>query len=115
MGRAHGWRSREAADAALLLERLEMPEESSWFVGKLAQAVVNFYAELNEHSREPDHPKMRAAVRRLQRLMEMDHAASQEAPGEGSIYAENERVASTRDPAMTPQQPRSGWRGKTAG
>jgi hypothetical protein len=115
MGRAHGWRSREAADAALLLERLEMPEESSWFVGKMAQAVVNFYAELIEHSREPDHPKMRAAIRRLQRLMEMDRAAYLEASGEGPIYAENERVASTVDPAMSPQQPQSGWRGKTAG
>lgn len=72
MGEAHGWRSREAQEAALLLERLELPDESSWFVGKMAEAVLNLYAELDEHPDEPEHPEVRGAVRRLGRLEELD-------------------------------------------
>ena len=75
MGEAHGWLSREALHAALLLERLELPEESSWFVGKMAEAVLNFYAMLDEHPDEPDHPEVRGAVRRLERLKELDRIA----------------------------------------
>jgi hypothetical protein len=75
MGEAHGWLSREALHAALLLERLELPEESSWFVGKMAEAVLNFYAMLDEHPDEPVHPEVRGAVRRLERLKELDRIA----------------------------------------
>jgi hypothetical protein len=75
MGEAHGWLSREALHAALLLERLELPEESSWFVGKMAEAVLNLYAMLDEHPDEPVHPEVRGAVRRLERLKELDRIA----------------------------------------
>ena len=49
MGEAHGWRSPEALETALLLKRLELPNESPWFVGKTAEAVVVLYAEMEEH------------------------------------------------------------------
>ena len=79
-GEAHGWYSREAVQAALLLARLELPEASPWFVGKRAEAVLNLYAELEEHRDEPQrHPHVRGAVRRLGRLREMGSAAP--APG----------------------------------
>jgi hypothetical protein len=73
MGEAYGWRSRAAVDAALLLERLELPDASPWLVGKTAEAVVSFYAELEEHREEPRHPELRAAVRRLERLKEIEY------------------------------------------
>jgi hypothetical protein len=71
-GEAHGWHSREAVQAALLLARLELPEASPWFVGKRAEGVLNLYAELEEHRNEAQHhPHVRGAVRRLERLKEM--------------------------------------------
>jgi hypothetical protein len=115
MGQARGWRSREAVEAALLFARLEMPEESSWYVGKMAEAVVNFYAELKEHAREPDHPKVRAAVRRLKRLEEMDRAASREASGVGVASVVVDRNGDSEEPLQEPQQPGSGWPRKYAG
>ena len=75
MGEAHGWRSHEAVKATLRLKRLEMPDGSPWFVGKMAEAVLNFYAVLEEHPGEGRHPKVRGAVRRLERLKEMDRIA----------------------------------------
>jgi hypothetical protein len=75
MGEAYGWRSHEAVKADLLLKRLEMPDEGPWFVGKMAEAVLNFYAVLEEHPGEGRHPKVRGAVRRLERLKEMDRIA----------------------------------------
>ena len=71
MGDAHGWRSPEAVEAAVLLQRMQLPEASPWFVGKRAEAVVNFYAELDEHRAEPRHADVRGAVRRLERLDEL--------------------------------------------
>jgi len=73
MGEAYGWRSREALDAALLRERLELPGASSWLVEKTAEAVVKFYAELAEHGGQPRHPALRGAVRRLERLREIEY------------------------------------------
>jgi len=73
MGEAYGWRSREAFDAALLRERLELPGASSWLVEKTAEAVVKFYAELAEHGGQPRHPALRGAVRRLERLREIEY------------------------------------------
>jgi hypothetical protein len=70
MGDAYGWRSFEALGAALLLQRLALPDASPWFVGKRAEAVVTFYAELEEHRDEPRHADVRGAVRRLDRLNE---------------------------------------------
>jgi hypothetical protein len=70
MGDAYGWRSFEAVEAALFLQRLARPDASPWFVGKRAEAVVNFYAELEEHRDEPRHADVRGAVRRLDRLNE---------------------------------------------
>jgi hypothetical protein len=80
MGEAYGWRSREAVDAALLLERLELPDASQWLVGKTAEAIVSFYAELEECREEPRHPKLRAAVRRLERLKEIEYVRPTPAP-----------------------------------
>src|SRR5919199_5296785 len=71
MGDAHGWRSPEAVEAAVLLQRMLLPDASPWFVGKRAEAVVNLYAELDEHHREPRHADVRGAIRRLQRLDEL--------------------------------------------
>lgn len=77
MGDAYGWRSREAFDAALLRERLELPCANPWLVEKTAQAVVSFYAELAEHgSQQPRHPALRGAVRRLERLREIEYVAA---------------------------------------
>jgi hypothetical protein len=73
MGDACGWRSPEATDAAVLLERLELPDASPWLVGKMAQAVVHFYAELEEHRDEPRHADVRGAVRRLERLKDIEY------------------------------------------
>ena len=80
MGEAYGWRSPEAIDAALLLERLELPDASPWLIGKTAEAVVNFYAELEEHRDEPRHPELRAAVRRLERLREIEYVRPARVP-----------------------------------
>ena len=90
MGEAHGWRSPEALEAALLLQRLELPDESSWFVGKMAEAVLNLYAELDKHPDEPQHPKVRGAVRRLGSLEELDRPdpESPEDSAEGSVPSE---------------------------
>ena len=75
-GEAYGWYSREAVQAALLLARLELPDASPWFIGKRAEAVLNLYAELEEHRDEAQHhPHVRGAVRRLERLKEMDRQA----------------------------------------
>jgi hypothetical protein len=72
MGEAYGWRSPEAVDAALLRVRLELPDASPWLIGKTTEAVVSFYARLEEHRDEPRHPELRAAVRRLERLKEIE-------------------------------------------
>ena len=73
MGDAHGWHSPEVRDAALLRERLELPGASPWLVEKTAEAVVRFYAELAEHGDHPRHPALRGAVRRLERLREIEY------------------------------------------
>ena len=94
MGEAYGWRSPEALDTALLLKRLELSDESPWFVGKTAEAVVNFYAKLEEHKDELHHPEVRAAVRRLERLEEIDRVA----PGRESASEENGRTPDSEAP-----------------
>jgi hypothetical protein len=76
MGDAYGWRSPEATDAALLRERLELPGASPWLVEETAEAVVRFYAELEEHSDQSSHPALRSAVRRLERLKEIVYVSS---------------------------------------
>ena len=88
MGEAHGWRSPEAMDAALFLQRLERPNRSPWFVAKMAEAVLNFYAELEQHPGEPRHPRVRGAVRRLERLDEMALQNLAEQPGDPEAAAE---------------------------
>jgi hypothetical protein len=80
MGEAYGWRSPEAVEAALLRERLDLPYASPWLVGKMAGAVVNFYAELEEHRGEPNHPELRAATRRLERLKEIEYVRHPSGP-----------------------------------
>jgi hypothetical protein len=88
MGEAHGWRSPEAIDAALFLQRLASPDRSPWFVAKMAEAVLNFYAELEQHPGEPRHPRVRGAVRRLERLDEMALQNLAEQPGDPEAAAE---------------------------
>ncbi|MDQ5830568.1 MAG: hypothetical protein M3324_12090 [Actinomycetota bacterium] len=101
MGELHGWRSPEALDAALLVKRLELPDENPWFVGKMAQAVVSFYAALEEHPDEPRHPRVRGAVRRLERLKEMDRVA----PGSGSASEKAGRAEDVEAPHSGPETP----------
>jgi hypothetical protein len=90
MGEAQGWRSPEARDAARFLQRLTRPNSSPWFVAKMAEAVLNFYAELGQHPGEPQHPRVRGAIRRLERLDKMslqdlaEHSGDPEASAEGS-------------------------------
>ena len=88
MGEAHGWRSPEAIDAALFLQRLASPDRSPWFVAKMAEAVLNFYAELEQHPGGPRHPRVRGAVRRLERLDEMALQNLAEQPGDPEAAAE---------------------------
>ncbi len=71
MGDAHGWRSPKTVEAAVLLQRMQLPDASPWFVAKRAEAVVSFYAEIDEHRDEPRHADVRGAVRRLERLDEL--------------------------------------------
>jgi hypothetical protein len=79
VGAARGWRSPESLETAQLLKRLESPDESPWFVGKTAEAIVALYAEMEEHGvgrrGASMHPHVRGAVRRLERLKEMDRTA----------------------------------------
>jgi len=76
VGEARGWRSPESLETAQLLKRLESPDESPWYVGKTAEAIVALYAEMEEHGAgrrgASMHPHVRGAVRRLERLREMD-------------------------------------------
>ena len=100
MGEAHGWRSPEAINAALFLQRLERPDESPWFVAKRAEAVLNFYAELDENRDEPRHPKVRGAVRRLERLEEIDRLAP-----ERESASEGDRTPEELEPPAREQEP----------
>jgi hypothetical protein len=79
VGASRGWRSPESLETALFLKRLELPNESPWFVGKMAEAVVVLYAEMEEHGVGRGgaslHPHVRGAVRRVERLKEMDRPA----------------------------------------
>lgn len=81
MGEAHSWRSPEAINAALCLQRLERPDRSPWFVAKMAEAVLSFYVELEQHPEEPRHPRVRGAIRRLERLNEIGLQDLAEQPG----------------------------------
>jgi hypothetical protein len=95
MGELHGWRSPEALEAALLVKRMELPDESPWFVGKMAEGVVSFYAALEQHRNAPQHPRVRGAVRRLERLKEMDRIAPRrESASEGAGRTEDLEVSS---------------------
>ncbi len=88
MGEAHSWRSPEAINAAQVLQRLERPDRSPWFVAKMAEAVSNFYAELGQHPDEPQHPRVRGAVRRLERLKEIGLQDLAEPPGDPGVAVE---------------------------
>ena len=88
MGEAHGWRSPEAIDAAQFLQRLTRHDRSRWFVAKMAEAVLNFYAELAQHPGEPRHPRVRGAVWRLERLDKMSLQELAEQPGDPEAAAE---------------------------
>ncbi len=92
VGDAHGWRSPKTIEAALLLQRMQLPDASPWFVAKRAEAVVSFYAEVDEHRDEPRHADVRGAVRRLERLEELAGGLS---------------LRSTDDPLQAATSPRS--------
>jgi hypothetical protein len=94
MGDAYGWRSLEAFDAALLRERLELGGASPWLVTKTAEAVVRFYAELEEHGDQPRHPGLKGAVRRLERLKEIVYVPLGQVE---ALAAEGELVVSVHD------------------
>jgi hypothetical protein len=94
MGEAHGWRSPEATKAALILQRLERPDRSPWFVAKMAEAVLNFYAELGQHPDQPQHPRVRGAIRRLERLKEIGLRDLAGPPGHSDEAAEGRAVRS---------------------
>jgi hypothetical protein len=61
-------------------------------VAKRAEAVVSFYAEMDEHRYEPRHADVWGAVRRLERLEEL--------AGELSLRSRD-------DPLQAPTSPRS--------
>ena len=105
VGEARGWRSPKTLEAALLLKRLELPGESPWYVTKTAEAVVAFYAELEEHGAGRGggalHPHVRGAVRRLERLREIDrispeHRPVEEDPGREERTGEEEEAPRRR-------------------
>ena len=100
VGEAHGWHSREAVQAALLLTRLELPDASPWFIAKRAETILNLYAALEEHRDEPEHPHVCDAVRHQDSLKEMNHLA----PGPVSSTPksfEDERPGSSRRPSYS--------------
>ena len=94
VGEADGWYSREAVQAALLLTRLELPDASSWFVGKRAETVLNLYAELEEHRDELQHRHVRDAVRHLERLKKMSRLAPE--PESASESPDDEHLGPLR-------------------
>jgi hypothetical protein len=49
---------------------------------------LNFYAELGQHPGEPRHPRVRSAVRRLERLDKMGLQELAEQPGDPEAAAE---------------------------
>jgi hypothetical protein len=102
VGEAHGWHSHEAVQAALLLNRLELPDASPWYISKRAEAVLNLYAELEEHRDEPQHPHVRGAVRHLERLKKINHLAP-EPESSASESAEDKYPGSPRGPSYGPQ------------
>jgi hypothetical protein len=104
MGELYGWRSPEALNAALLAKRMELPDESPWFVGKMAEAVVSFYAALEQHPDEPQHPRVRGAIRRMERLKEIDRIA----PGRGSASEEAGRTEDLEASSEPPGAQESG-------
>jgi hypothetical protein len=57
----------------VLVEWLELPDASPWLVQRMAEAVINFYAQLEEHDDQPHHPDLRGAVRHLERLGEIEY------------------------------------------
>ena len=113
VGEARGWRSPEALDTARLLERLELPNESPWYVGKMAEAVVGLYAEMEEHGVGRGgaslHPHVRGAVRRLERLKEMDRLA----PEPQAAPEERDRTKAVEAPQSSEAQERPKSRSNT--
>jgi hypothetical protein len=104
VGEARGWRSPESLETALILERLELPDGSPWLVGKMAEAVVVLYAEMEEHGVGRGgaslHPHVRGAVRRLGRLREMKKVA----PESGSAPEEQVRTEAAEVPQGSEEQ-----------
>jgi hypothetical protein len=101
VGEAHGWYSREAVQAALLLTRLELPDASAWLVAKRAETVLNLYSELEGHRDEPQHPHVRGAVRHLERLKDRSRFAPE--PESSPESTEDEHLEPLRRSTDSPQ------------
>lgn len=105
VGEARGWRSPETLETAMLLKRLELPSESPWFVGKTAEATVALYAEMEEHGVRrggaSEHPHVRGAIRRLERLKEMDRLA----PEPEAALERQDRTEATGGPQKADEEP----------
>jgi hypothetical protein len=117
VGERRGWRSAQALEVALLLKRLELPNESSWFVRKTAEAVVVLYAEMDEHGVGRGgaslHPHVRASVRRLERLEEIDRVAPESPESTPETEAPSEVAETSRrtEKELERAEPRSGTEG----
>jgi hypothetical protein len=107
VGEARGC-SPESFETALLLKRLESPHESPWFAAKMAEAIVALYAEMEEHGvgrgGASTHPYVSGAVRRLERLKEMDRPAS-EPPGSAPQRKDRTEATCSPQKAGEEQQP----------
>ena len=118
VGERLGWRSAQALEVAILLKGLELLDESSWFVRKTAEAVVVLYAEMDEHGGVGRggaslHPHVRASVRRLERLEEIDRVApaSPESSSETEAPSEVEETSRKTEKELERAEPRSGTEG----
>ena len=113
VGEVRGWRSPKALETARFLKRLESPDESPWFVGKMAEAVVVLYAERGEHGVGRGgaslHPHVRGAVRRRKRLKEMDRTA----PEPESAPEGQDRTEAVEAPRRSDEQEGPGPRSNT--
>ena len=96
-----------------------------WLVGKMAEAVVVLYAEMEEHGVGRGgaslHPHVRGAVRRLKRLKEMDRTAPEpesapegqdrteavEAPHRSEAQESPKSRSDTEDSQGAPEHPRA--------
>jgi hypothetical protein len=124
MGEANGWRSREAGEAALLLARLTLLGASHRLIGEMAHAIINLYAELEEHhpggwGPKTPHLHVRDAIRHITRLEgvgrfayesstvpeERDNDLSRAATAYGEMFDTTHRSGSVNESLETSEGP----------